>query len=463
MSAEAYLPYHRKYRPKKINEYIGNHKIKKGVLSALRGEHKPQVILMSGHAGTGKTTMGRLLAKEYLCEDRNTETGACGQCHHCKLMEDYIETGDTGMLMNVREVDVTDSSGKQDITELLEDAAVPTYDGSWKVYILDECHMMTNAAQNRLLKNLEEPAERVLMILCTTDPQKLLETIISRCQYVFKVQKPTREELSELLQRVLINEGFRHNQYDAKALSLVCVKGDFVPRKTLVALEQVVREAKEVTYEKTVEVLDVVSDRYFFEFYEILLADTINIYKYITFIGKLKATVDLKQFVETLLSFSVRGIYIANGVVVEALDESEKTSYKKLFSKFNTGDVAYLLNLLLSMKKSLDVEARLLLLGYTGLKQPQHQPQQNKEDIALVDLTDGTVSKEKQEGSSNYIEAITMTEEEKVDFVEAHSKPVSPQDLASMFGGTLIQGAGTPVPQNNNSSDPQENATPENN
>lgn len=449
MTAESYLPYHRKYRPKRIKDYIGNHKIKKGVLSALQDEHKPQVILMSGHAGTGKTTMGRLLAKEYLCSDRNNETGACGRCHNCVQMEDYIETGDADSLMNVREVDVTDSSGKQDITELLEDASIPTYDGSWKVYILDECHMMTNAAQNRLLKNLEEPAERVLMILCTTDPQKLLETIISRCQYVWKVQKPSREELSELLQRVLINEGFRHNQYDAKALSLVCVKGDFVPRKALVALEQVVREAKEVTYDKTVEVLDVVSDRYFFEFYEILLDETINIYRYITFIGRLKATVDLKQFVDTLLSFSTRGIYIANGVVVEALDESEKNAYKKLFSKFSTGDVAHLLNLLLSMKKSLDVEARLLLLGYTGLKQPQQQVPQNTGDLTLVDISDGAVSKEKQEGSANYIESITMTEEEKDKFVEEHSKQVTPQELATLFGGTLLQGAGTQEPQGN--------------
>lgn len=434
--AEAYLPYHRKYRPKKIAQYIGNDRIKKGVLSALAGQYLPQVILMTGHAGTGKTTMGRLLAKEYLCENRDVHTGACGQCYNCKSSEDYIETGDTGMLMNVREIDVTDSSGKADITELLEDAAVASYDGSWKVYILDECHMMTNAAQNRLLKNLEEPAERVLMILCTTDPQKLLETIISRCQYVFKVQKPSRDELCDLLRRVLHNENVK---YEDKALSLVCVKGDFVPRKTLVALEQVVREAKEVTYDKTVEVLDVVSDKYFFEFFNLLLADNINIYSYLSYLGRVKTSMDLKQFVDTLLPFTMRGIYISNGIEVEALDKSEIDTYKKLFKKFQPGDVSYLLNLLLDMKGSLDIESKLILLGYTGiLHRKVAEGVASSSTIELIPESDGSVAKEKQESNKNYLDSITMTKQEEEEFVEQHSKPLTPTDLASVFGGTLI-------------------------
>lgn len=436
--ADVYLPYHRKYRPKSLNGYVGNTKIKKGVLSALSGEQKPQVVLMTGHAGTGKTTMARLLAKEYLCENRDPHIGACGECHSCKLMEEYIETGDTGMLMNVREIDVTDSSGKQDITELLEDASVPSFDGSWKIFILDECHMMTNAAQNRLLKNLEEPAEKVLMVLCTTDPQKLLETIISRCQYVFKVQKPTRDELCQLLARVLTKEGVK---YDDKALSLICVKGDFVPRKTLIALEQVVREAKEVTYEKTVEVLDLVSDRLYFDFYNLLLKENVNIYEYIAFLGKLKASTDLKQFVESLIPFTVRGIYIANGVEVEALDTSEIALYKKLFKRLQPGDVAYLLNLLLDMKQSLDVETKLMLLGYVGiLNRGQKEVKEEAKLNDLVPVTHGSASVEKEESTKNFLSSITMSKEEEEEFIEKHSKTLSPTDIANIFGGTIVKG-----------------------
>lgn len=432
--SESYLPYHRKYRPKTLSQYIGNTKMKKSLLSALSSTHLPQVMLYKGPAGTGKTSLARLTAKEYLCEDRDEITGACGKCYNCQQLDEYIETGDAGLLMNVREVDATDSNKKQDIDELLEDAAIPAYDGSWKIYILDECHMISNSAQNRLLKNLEEPAERVLMILCTTDPQKLLETIISRCQYVFGVTKPTRDELGVLLARVCTNEGVK---YEPKALSLVCVKGEFVPRKSLVALEQVVREKKEVTYENTVDVLNILADKYFFEFYNILLANPINIFKYITFIGKLKMTMDLKQFIDSLIAFSMRGIYISNGVEVEALDSSEVNQYKKLFKKFSTGDISYLLTLLLDMKTSQDVEAKLLLLGYTGLRRQTATPQK-EETGGLIEVTTDIVAKEKRESDANYLDSITMSEEEKGDFVENHSQEVTADVLAQMFQGTKI-------------------------
>lgn len=434
MGETAYLPYHRKYRSKRFSEYIGNDKMKKSLLSALQSAQLPQVMLYKGSAGCGKTTMARLTAKEYLCENRNPITGACGKCHSCTLMDDYIETGDVGMLMDVREIDVTEDSGKQAISELLEDASIPSYDGSWKIYILDECHMMTNSAQNRLLKNLEEPADRVLMILCTTDPQKLLETIISRCQYVFTVTKPNRDELGNLLARVCKTEGVR---FDPRALSLVCVKGDFVPRKALVALEQVVREKQDVTYDNTVEVLNIVADKFFFDFYRCLLAEPIDIFKYITFVGNLKSNMDLKQFIDNLITFTMRGIYINNGVIVEALDKSEIDQYKKLFSQFNVGDVAYLLNLLLSMKSSLDVEARLLLLGYTGLKR-QTVMTNNEDSIGLVDTSTTTVAQEKREADTNYLVSITMSDEEKVGFVEERKKTVTADELAQMFQGTKI-------------------------
>lgn len=428
------MPFHRKFRPKTLAEYIGNDKVKKRSMAAVRSDTRPQVLLYEGTAGCGKTTMARLMAKEYMCENRDEFSGACGECYNCTEMERFIETGDAGNLTNVREVDVTDSNKRQDIDQLLEDASEPSYDGNWKIFILDECHMMTVSAQNRLLKNLEEPAEKVLMVLCTTDPEKLLETIISRCQYRFRVTKPTRDELGNLLARVCKHEGV---DFEPRALSLLCVKGDFVPRKTLVALEAVVREKEEVTYANTLEVMDMISDRFFFDFYGHLLQEPISVYQYVTFIGELKSQTDFKVFVDSLVEFTKRGIYINNGVDVEALDKSELAKYRKIFGAFSVFDIAHLLQLLIDMQRSKDIETRLLMLGYTGLLRPATETK--KESIQLIDDKMSTPAQEKRSGDEFYLESITLTEEESQQFIEKQKAPVTALELAEMFGGEIIE------------------------
>lgn len=426
------LGFHRKYRPKTLIDYIGNEKLKKTVQKALESTKKPQVILLSGPAGTGKTTMARLLAKEYLCENRDIEKGACNSCYSCSAMNEFIETGRSDTLTNIREVDVTDNNKKQDIDDLLEEASMPSFDGNWKIYILDECHVMTGSAQNRLLKTLEEPPERVLIILCTTNPEKLLGTIISRCQYKLEVKKPTRDELSGLLKRVCKQEKVL---WDNRALSLICAKSDFVPRQALILLENVAREVKEVTYEKTINVLNVVEDKYYFEFFDILLESNLNTQKYIVFLSKIKMNMELSTFVDSIIPFIMRGIYASNAVMVEALDDSEIDQYKKLFKKFNVEDLAYILETLLYIKESTqDIESHLMLLGYKGIRKPQ----EIRVEDDFIDNTKYNAQEEKKIGEEEYQKSVTVSEEEKLKKIEDYNKPMDFESIASQFGGIVV-------------------------
>jgi DNA polymerase-3 subunit gamma/tau len=440
--ADVYLPYHRKLRPNCIEDYVGNERLKKGVMAALKGEYWPQVLMFNGNSGGGKTTFARLLAKEYMCENRDADKGACGECDSCRRMEEYIETGDADMVMNLTEVDITESRGVDAISELIEDMEVPSYDGSWKVFILDECHVLSQAAQNRLLKPIEEPAEKVLIILCTTDPEKLLDTIISRCQYIFKVEKPTRDEMCQFLAKVCYKEGLTPDQVDGRALSMIAVKGGFAFRKTLIELERVVREAGEVTYKKTSEILETIVDEEYFKFYECILKEPINPHEYLIFLGRMKQKVDFKSFMEGLLEFTMRGIYVANSVMVEALDKSELRKYLKIFNAIEVTDLANLLNILVEIKDSRDIEARLMYLGYTGIKKPTIT--QQADEINYLDMSKTSAAEEKAVGTNIHLDNITMKEEEKGDLIETQNKEMSVTDLAKIFGGKMVDMRCTP-------------------
>lgn len=351
------ISFARKYRPKSLEGYIGNSQVKETVQRYLKNG-RPQSILLTGNSGCGKTTMARLLVKEYLCEERDPEKGACGECVTCQMVDEYIETGDTEMIPDLLEIDASDKSGKKDIDSMLSGMEYPPMAGAWKVYIIDEVHLLSENAMGRLLKSLEEPPEGVLLIFCTTNPEKLLPTIKNRCQLKLNVTKPTTKDIIELLQRVCLIED---KNYDLIGLRTLAARSDNVIRDSLNNLERVLNTRGDATGVNVSAEFREVSDKLVFDFYKAYLDK--NYFEYMNILYKIKVGYSFDQFLLTLTNFTTRGIYVLNSVDVEGLSESEITEYMTLFKRFSPKQLSITLSALKRMNVG-DIEVNLMAFIY---------------------------------------------------------------------------------------------------
>lgn len=430
MSDEVQLAYHRKYRPSKMSNYIGNKKLKDTVMAALRSKVLPQTILLEGASGCGKTTFARLLVKEYRCSERDPYNGACDECLSCKELEEYIETGDASNLVDIREVDIASEGGKKDVDAVLEEAMYPSYGGQWKIFIFDECHMATKQAQNRMLKIAEEPPENVLLIFCTTDPDMMLETLLNRCQLRLHVTKPTVKELGGLLKSVCINEGV---DYDIKGVNLISNRSGLTIRRALILLQDIVNQKNSAKYSDVIEVLDEISESTMFDFYRKLLnRDTMG---YVSLLHKIKTQMELKQFVDSILEFTKRGVLIINGVNLDGMTDGELKSYKNLFSKFTVEQIGMLLEKLLSLRDG-DIELKLIMMGYTGLT--RHQTEDNDADLLAVESQENELVVEKEEHLRQTKKSFEVDEEAQQERVSELEQTMDFDGILDLFGNVEV-------------------------
>ncbi len=224
----AYLSLYRKYRSQTFDEIVGQDHITTTLRHAIERNRIAHAYLFSGPRGTGKTSSARIFAKALNCENGPTPT-PCNQCHICTSI-----TSDS--LFDVIEIDAASNRGIDDIRDLREKVRIPPSVAKFKVYIIDEVHMLTREAVNALLKTLEEPPQNVVFLMATTEPQKLLPTILSRCQR-FDFRRLTEVEISTHLRNICANEGVT---IDDQALGVIVKSADGSLRDAISILDQLV-------------------------------------------------------------------------------------------------------------------------------------------------------------------------------------------------------------------------------
>lgn len=417
---EENISFARKYRPTSISGYIGNETVKETVRRYLKNG-RPQSILLTGASGCGKTTMARLLVKEYLCENRG-EDGACNECFTCKSLDEYITTGNSEALPDIYEIDSSDKSGKKDIDAMLSSMEYPPMAGQWKVYIIDEVHLLSEGAMGRLLKSLEEPPEGVLLIFCTTNPEKLLDTIRNRCQLKLQVSKPSIRDIVELLQKVCLYEG---KKYDVAGLRMIASHSESVVRDSLNNIERVINTRGDATSKSVSAEFKEVSDNLIFKFYEYYIEK--NYMEYITLLYRIKTEYSFDQFLISLSNFTTRGIYLLNGVELEDLSEDEMVSYVKLFKKLSPQQISTIISELKKMRYG-DIEVNFMAFIYT-----------NADTVQNGDGTTTVTIKESPTGSEQKLRNSSLQDIEKAmlkngeQSLESEMSVMGFEDMEDMF------------------------------
>lgn len=335
---------YRKYRPTTFKDVVGQEHIERTLKNAIEQGKVSHAYLFCGPRGTGKTTMARILAKALLCEQGPT-VEPDGTCPECEAIAQ-------GTHPDVYELDAASRTGVDNVREeiIARVNYAPTR-GAWKVYIIDEVHMLTNAAFNALLKTLEEPPEHILFILCTTDPQKVPDTIQSRCQR-FDFHRISNEAIVSRLGAICVEEGV---DFEGEALDLIAYRADGGMRNALTSLEQLIAfGGGHVTLEGAQNLLGSLDET---DLSEIVLAigkrDAAACFNWVA--RYVETGADLAQFVSDLSEY-VRNMYLLSmaGIEVEiSVNEATRKAMVDQLKYFGQDRLSRLLVVLGDLSKEL--------------------------------------------------------------------------------------------------------------
>ncbi|WP_316794803.1 DNA polymerase III subunit gamma/tau [Pedobacter agri] len=245
----------RKYRPATFETVVGQQHITGTLKNAIKNNQLAQAFLFCGPRGVGKTTCARILAKTINCTNPTTDMEACGTCDNCLSFQN-------GHSFNVHELDAASNNSVDDIRSLIEQVRIPPQAGKYKIYIIDEVHMLSQSAFNAFLKTLEEPPSYAIFILATTEKHKILPTILSRCQ-IFDFNRIQVEDISSHLAAIAQRENIA---FESDGLHIIAQKADGGLRDALSMFDQIASYAnKNITYKAVIDNLNILDYDYFFK------------------------------------------------------------------------------------------------------------------------------------------------------------------------------------------------------
>jgi DNA polymerase-3 subunit gamma/tau len=353
----------RKYRPQNFNTVVGQAHITTTLKNAIRNNQLAHAFLFCGPRGVGKTTCARILAKTINCTSQTADGEACNTCNSCVSF-------DAGTSLNIHELDAASNNSVDDIRSLVEQVRFAPQAGKYKVYIVDEVHMLSASAFNAFLKTLEEPPSYAIFILATTEKHKILPTILSRCQ-IFDFKRITNNDTVMHLQEIVDKEEIRAEK---AALQVIAQKSEGCMRDSLSILDKIVSFTNgTVTYQNTLEHLNILDEDYYFKMLDCMqqqdLAGAMLLFDQINrkgFEGDLVLN-GFAEFIRNLLvskdAKSAALLEVVEGMQDKYISVAAKTGLSYLVSALNILNEAEI-NYKMARNKRLHVELTLIKLNF---------------------------------------------------------------------------------------------------